>query len=143
MGMKKILFTIIYVVSVSNFLFGQSDSLDIRLDTLKWISYEYLDSAKGTYVEHDSYFITYGEEKIEWFQNEGNLVTSFAVNQTSGSWTDTSTSGMLTYHVTHNQIAGKIIVQRDGDWITIKLNFEGMRAGNWNYVFTISTFENL
>lgn len=119
--------------------YSQSDSTDIRKSVIKWSTYEFLDSAKNAYVDHESYFITHGDGNIEWFQNGGELVDSFLVNHVSGNWNDIKTSGTITYYASFNRINGKAIFKRDGDWITIKLVFSGMKGGDWNYTFSTSS----
>lgn len=142
--MKKVLMVLVLILFAGS-AFAQTDSLNIRLANLKWNSYEFLDSAKGSYIEHDSYFLTHGEGSIDWHQQKDGeeKVTTFSITQIEGSWPDITVSGSITYSVMLNEVNGKIIFQRDGDWITAKLVFNNAAVGNLNYVFTISSFENL
>jgi hypothetical protein len=125
--------------------YAQADSTNIRVANLKWKSHEFMDSAKGLYIEHSSYFITHGERSIEWYQQKDGeeKITTFSVSQVQGSWPDVSGSGTITYQVSLNNVHGLIVFQCDGERITAAMVFNHSSVGNLNYVYTISSLENL
>jgi hypothetical protein len=121
--------------------FCQTVSTDIRNSTIQWNAYEFLNTASNQYVENDSYFISYGEEKIEWYQQEGGVKETFSVTSCEGNWKSIAKAGSVKYNIMFNGNPGTIQFKRDGDWITIRLNLNGLKGDSLTYEFSITNFE--
>lgn len=122
---------------------AQSDTTNIRLNTYKWSSTEFLNPATKAYSEMNCSFTTLKEEKIIWDQGNGKVHYDMTIKEVKGEWKDISKKGSIEYIVDMKGTIGKIILARDADWITLKMDFRRGQGSDLNYEFIISTFERL
>lgn len=135
---------IIYIILLGVItLKAQSDTTNIRLNTFKWSSTEFLNPATKAYSEMNCSFTTHKEEKIVWDQGNGKVHYDMTIKEVKGQWKNITTKGSIEYTVDMRGTIGKIILARDGDWITLKMDFKRGEGRDLNYEFIISTFERL
>lgn len=120
---------------------AQSDTTNIRLNTFKWSSTEFLNPATKAYNEMNCSFTTQKEEKIVWDQGNGKVHYDMTIKEVKGQWKDVYTKGSIEYIVDMKGTSGKIVIARDGDWITLKMDFKRGEGRDLNYEFIISTLE--
>jgi hypothetical protein len=134
---------IVFALFVQFTVKGQPDSTDVRLNTIKWHSKEFLNPATKGYTEMTCSFITYEDKKIVWDQRNGKVQYEMTIKEIKGTWKDVYKKGSIEYTVDMRGTPGKISIARDGDWITLKMDFKRGEGRDLNYEFIISTFERL
>lgn len=135
---------VIYIILMNVVaLKAQSDTTNIRLNSFKWSSTEFLNPVTKAYSEMNCSFITEKEEKIVWDQGNGKVHYDLIIKEVKGQWKDVNTKGSIEYIVDMKGTSGKIILARDGDWITLKMDFKRGEGKDLNYEFIISTLERL
>lgn len=78
-----------------------------------------------------------------WDQGNGKVHYDLIIKEVKGQWKDVNTKGSIEYIVDMKGTSGKIILARDGDWITLKMDFKRGEGKDLNYEFIISTLERL
>jgi len=86
-------------------------------------------------------FTTHKNERIVWDQGNGKVQYEMTIKEIKGVWKDVYKKGSIEYAVDMRGTPGKISIARDGDWITLKMDFKRGEGKDLNYEFIISTFE--
>lgn len=111
----------------------------ITSDAIKWSSEEFLEESKNVYISHESYFLSYGSDSVVWYQ-AGDFRQTVKVTGIEGSWADLNTNGSITYNVLYHDKTGTLKFQRDGDWISIRMQIAGLPGNPAAKLFTITSF---
>lgn len=142
MRFQIILCVIVFGVATIQVL-AQSDTTNISLNTFKWSSTEFLNPTTKGYNEMNCSFTTHKNERIVWDQGNGKVLYEMTIKEIKGQWKDIYKKGSVEYLVDLKGTNGKVIITRDGDWITLKMDFKRGEGRDLNYEFIISTFERL
>jgi hypothetical protein len=78
---------------------------------------------------------TTGPGEIVWSQNQGAKVYHLTVTGTSGTWTDVTTPGTITFQVTLGPRSGTLVIRRDASSFTLTLTLPDRPV----YVFTLDS----
>ncbi len=133
----------LFLIILVSALFGVTGKAqNIQASVIKWSSEEFLEEEKNAYVEHESYFISYGGDSVQWFQKAGSYIKTLKVTEVEGSWSDISKEGSIIYKVHVDGNTGSLKFQRDGDLVSISMELEWTPGITTGKVFTVSSFEN-
>jgi hypothetical protein len=92
-------------------------------DTIRW-EYSMVENlVNNESVKISGWFVSYGEKKFEWIQDDGAKVYTFYANSKSGTWTSISDDGDVTYYVTFEEVDGTIKLYRKDRKLKIELDF--------------------
>jgi hypothetical protein len=115
---------------------------DISTSTIKWNSPGFTDLNSNTDVTSNCQFITEGDRKIKWIQDNGKFVVDWKVNKSSGTWSDVNQTGAISLSFTDDKVNGELTIKKDGtEWI-INLTISG-GPSNFNLRYGISSIEKL
>lgn len=119
---------------------------DIRKDALKWNIVLDIDlSTDSAASAYNSYFITYGQDKIEWITKRtdkiGQVSTTsnkLTITSTSGSWKNIREDGSIQFGVSMNKSEGVFTAKRARGVYAISVNLTGKTGGRLLKEFKIS-----
>jgi len=113
----------IAVLMASSQLRAQSSSL--QMDTVRWNSTGFVDLLANVTADGPCQFVTYGVQRVDWVQANGNFVISFNPTAISGSWRDLGTNGSLTIRLAFDSLTGQVVFSRTDDGINAELTING------------------
>jgi uncharacterized beta-barrel protein YwiB (DUF1934 family) len=140
-AMKNTFISFVFLVFPLSAALAQSDSTDVRKTTIKWSVEEVQNLATHAYATMNCSFTTHADKKIIWNQSNGKLTYEMTIERIQGEWKDVNQPGSLQYAVELKGTKGKIIITRDGDWVTLKMDFKRGNGSDMNYEFIISNFQ--
>lgn len=81
---------------------------NITTETLIWqISYVQDTNTGESLLSENETLVSYGSQKVEW-KNATGIKSSYIVNKTGGTWSNTSQSGSMIYQVDSGDKSGTI-----------------------------------
>jgi hypothetical protein len=116
------------------------NNITIQTDSIQWNATSFTDNLSQETYDMPCQFITNGAGKIEWIQKNGTYITSYTVNNTTGTWVDPGTNGSITYSISRNKVSGELAITRTDQNVTIHL-YLNSPSGPIDNTYTISTFE--
>ncbi len=127
---------------ISTDSFGQ----DVSKESLKWnIALDIDLSADSTASAYNSYFITYGQDKIEWITKRtdktGQVSTTsnkLTITSSTGSWQNIKEDGGIQFGVSMNKSEGVFTAKRASGVYAITVNLTGKTGGRLMKEFKIS-----
>ena len=133
---------ILLILSCGMSVVGQ----DVSRDVLKWDIVLDIDlAADSTASAYNSYFITYGQDKIEWVTKRtdktGQVSTTsnkLTITSTSGSWKNIKEDGSIQFSVSMNKSEGVFTAKRASGVYSITINLTGKTGGRLLKEFKIS-----
>lgn len=102
--MKNIIFTFF----ISILFAAQSHAQSAQTFTTQWISVQTLDVNAGTWVEGVTTLILYGNDRLEWKNQDGSIRKTFLINESIGSWASIGTAGRVQYEITEGNNNGTV-----------------------------------
>ena len=121
---------------------GNLNGQDISTATLKWTASGFRDLDTDKDFGNSCQFITYGNDKVEWIQDNGNYVNAWNVSQAQGSWADVKTAGTYGYQFSDGTISGEITIQKSGTGWQLDLVIVG-GTSDIKLKYTITSVEKL
>jgi hypothetical protein len=116
----------------------------ITSDTLRWNASGFKDLVSNEVVNGvTSQFITYGNQKIEWVQGGGSFVSTFTITSTSGTWSNISNTGSMTYSISGEQLTGQMTFVRSVSGVTVELTFTTGTTSTIHHSYTITSIDTL
>jgi hypothetical protein len=116
----------------------------ITSDTLRWNASGFKDLVSNEVVNGvTSQFITYGNQKIEWLQGGGSFVSTFTITATSGTWSNISNTGSMTYSISGEQLTGQMTFVRSVSGVTVELTFTTGTTSTIHHSYTITSIDTL
>ncbi len=118
---------------------------DASKDVIKWkIALDIDLSADSTALAYESYFVTFGQSKVEWItqrtdetQQVSTVTNTLAIVNVIKSWRNINEDGEVKFNVTMNKSAGTLTIKRTNGKYNIALNLSGKTGGKLNKVFKI------
>jgi hypothetical protein len=142
------LLAFVFFLTVQALLCNNSHVLgqDISKDVVKWNIVLNIDlSADSTASAYNSYFITYGQDKIEWITKRtdktGQVSTTtnnLTITSTSGSWKNIKEDGSIQFDVSMNKSEGVFTAKRASGVYAITVSLTGKTGGRLMKEFKIS-----
>jgi hypothetical protein len=138
----------VFFLTVQALLCNNSHVLgqDISKDVVKWNIVLNIDlSADSTASAYNSYFITHGQDKIEWVTKRtdktGQVSTTsnnLTITSTIGSWKNIKEDGSIQFSVSMNKSEGVFIAKRATGVYSISVNLSGKTGGRLLKEFKVS-----
>jgi hypothetical protein len=136
---------VILFVAISLNVYGQIIT-NPQSDTIRWSTSSLTDLNANVTVAHTCQFITYGSQKLDWVQDNGNFTTKWTITNTTGSWSDASLPGSITFAISSEQqgtqLAGQITLNRSSSGLSVILKISG-GPSDVNLSYQISSNEKL
>lgn len=88
-------------------------------DTIEWSAGTYSDSLMNSSGDTGDKFITYGSSNVNWFPEGTTEGISYAVQTTSGTWSN----GSVTYNLVRNGRERKIRITQEGEVVRLTVSF--------------------
>lgn len=96
----KILGIIILTLSVGS---SFAQNINAASDTIRWNCSSLKDLKTNITIPHQCSFISYGAQRIKWVQSNGDFVTEWNILTVVGDWTNTNSSGSITFNISSKQ----------------------------------------
>lgn len=84
----------------------------IASDTIRWNTVELTDLNTNVIVANEVYFITKGNQEVQWVQNNGQAKVDFIVTNSTGQWPNLAVAGEITFQISVGNAAGSIKFSR-------------------------------
>lgn len=130
--MKNTLF-IIAALTICNTLHGQ----DISNSRIQWKVESLVDLKTNSQFAYSCEFETFNDH-VEWNQS-GGFNSRIDINSASGSWSDTSQDGSITYSVSYEGENGQMVLSRHNSKYTIRIRFGSESNPTLNQEFQVSS----
>lgn len=117
---------VLVMVGLSNMGIAQT----IGTADLKWKATGFVDLLSNTTVEQQSSFIFYGKQKIDWVQDNGNMVISFKIDKQEDVWANVNEFGSATLKFKFEGGTCKIVVTRDNQGLRLLLEMKNLKDGD-------------
>lgn len=137
----------VFFLIVQAMLFCNTHSVgqDISKDVLKWSIVLDIDiSADSTASAYNSYFVTYGQNRVEWITKRtdktGETSTTsntLNVRSVTGSWKNIKEEGEINFNVVMNKSEGTFKAKKSMGAYSISVSLAGKTGGKLNKVFKI------
>ncbi len=101
-----------------------SKGQDMATSDLVWTVNKSHDLTAKEDYDYQCTFRTNGIHPIIWSQNHDELMLTLEIGNVSGSWTDVSKDGSVTYQITVSGLQGSLTFERVGTTISIQLNLD-------------------
>lgn len=114
----------------------------LTTDNIRWHTSELKDIASNVSSANVCQFITYGNSKIDWVQDNGNYITHWTIKSVTGEWSNLNNNGSVSFMITDDQLNGLLIITKSdqGVYMVLKINDSKF---NINVSYTISSYEKL
>jgi hypothetical protein len=129
----------VFFLTSQAILFNNSHVLgqDVSKDVFQWTIALDIDlSADSTASAYNSYFVTYGQNKIEWItkrtDKKGQTTTTtniLSIISVKGSWKNVNDDGGIEFGVTMNKSEGTFRAKKSKDAYSISVNLAGKTGG--------------
>lgn len=121
-------------------------SQDITKDAIKWqFTVDFDQAQDSTALSYTSYFIIYGQDKVEWITNRTDKTGQISstsnvlrISTVTGSWKNIKEDGEIMYKVTMNKSEGTFNVKKTKGVYSISVSLVGKTGGKLNRVFKIN-----
>lgn len=110
----------------------------VETQNLSWTVTGFHNNSNNDNMTLASRFET-GPDLIQWIQKNGAFVYDFTVTGHTGSWTDASADGEITFNVTFRGQSGTIRFARQQGTVTIEPNILNNGNNMLTYTFNVST----
>jgi len=134
-------FIVLTLLSLGIFIPAHSQT--VRTSIIQWNVDGFTDNLHRSSGSLKSKFITRTDRIIRWKQKNESFVYDFEIYSVEGSWGDVKKNGLLIYHVIFDKQPGTIQISRSGSALKLNMNFSGLKGGEFNYDFSISSFRIL
>lgn len=138
--MKKYLYGILVVTLILVPRYSIAQSGNILTQTRTWHSAKGINLTTGDTLTREMNFKSYSADKIMYVGPRGP-VQEFNITGTTGTWTNISQDGMMTYHVLLGDQAGTIIISRSGPTVSLVVNMTAAATGGVNMKYLIHTID--
>ena len=115
----------------------------VQTSIIQWNVDGFTDNLQRSKGSLKSKFITRKDKMIRWEQKSESFAYNFEISSIEGSWPDVKTNGALIYHVIFDKQPGTIEISRSGKSVFLNINFRGLKGGEFNHDFSISSFRIL
>lgn len=129
-----------YLIVVAALISIQGYSQDIKSTSITWTVNQLNDLSTGKIATYWCLFKTSSGQSIVWEQAKGYTI-NFDVVSTTGSWTNVSTSGKVTYNVTSDGDDGTIIFEKDQTGVYITLDWAQGSGDRLRRKYTVANVE--
>lgn len=137
MKTSKYIFMVLLILAVVSV---KAQSGNILTQTLTWHSVKGYDVIAADSVTATMQFKTVTTDRIE-HRNHDNVLQTFDVTATAGSWTNISLEGSITYTVSHIGVQGTIKVERTVAGVFLTVDFSNPETGGVKVIYTINEIE--
>jgi len=120
----------------------RAQELSLQADTVRWSATGFEDLLSNVTAEGPCQFITYGDQRADWVQDNGNFVISFVARTVSGSWQNLNSNGSVTLGLAFDALTGQIVLSRTDLGITAEITINGGSVPIKNS-YSISSIEKL
>jgi hypothetical protein len=138
--MKLIVFL---MLSHSTTLVQGQTIIDLRSHDVKWEYNDAQDKKNNESMTISGYFVTHGDQQVEWFQNGTDTSYSFTIISTSGTWADINEDGELLFNAVCNDLHGTIRIYRSSENLYLHLDFTESNALSPNFLLSINSYSKL
>jgi hypothetical protein len=112
---------------------------DVLQDTVVWNSIRAVNQSDQSEAIYNCSFTTFGDTAIDWTQNNGAKVYHFTATSTSGSWSNISQDGQVTFNLQKGETSGTAVISRSSGQYTIHLQLFPNNLPPQDYVFYVAT----
>lgn len=124
-------------------LLSPAHSQTVQTSIIQWNVDGFTDNLHRSKGNLKSKFITRKDKIIRWVQKNDSFAYEFKISAIEGSWSDVKKNGALIYHVVFDKQPGTIKISRKGSALVLNMNFSGLRGGEFNHDFSISSLRML
>lgn len=117
----------------------EAQQLDIRNDSIQWLTDSLTDLNSDTTVANVCKFISYGTGSVDWVQDNGNYVIHWTVTDVTGDWSDIEGYGSVLYTLNQGELNGQLTLSRTPQRLAILLKVTG-GTNNINVSYTVSSY---
>lgn len=111
--------------------FGQN----IATDTLTWQVIQLHDMNSNAIVNYQCQFKTNGSSTIQWVQDD--LTSDIAVTAQTGTWTNITNNGKVTYQITVEGNSGTLAFERTAEGVTISIDISQESGGRLKHIYKV------
>jgi hypothetical protein len=140
MRYNKLLYLTFFLLLSVGVVKGQT--INIQSDNVKWNANGLTDLNANVTVSHQCQFITYGNNKMDWVQSNGNFILHFTIISTTGDWRDPSNNGSIFFAINGEKLNGRVTISKSSMGITINLKLSG-GTSDINLSYPISSYEKI
>lgn len=115
---------------------------DISTNTIKWNSSSFTDLNSNTDVSNSCQFITDGDKKIQWIQDNGKFVVDWKITKSSGKWPDVNQPGSISLTFADDKVKGELTIKKEGTGWLMNLTISG-GPSDFNLRYAVSSIEKL
>lgn len=145
MSLKPLITTFIVLAAATTTSFSQTpqEPFDVFQRKLLWVSGNVRDLQNGEEFAFACSFKSFPNDRIEWIQKDGEIVHTFLIASSEGTWPATGSEGEAVFHITYDGSPGRIAFKRDGEKISISLDLTERNPNGSAYTFTVSQVARL
>jgi len=147
---KKKYYTTAFMKLIVFLMFSHSTTLvqaqtiiDLRSDDVKWEYNSAEDKKNNEPMIISGYFVTHGDQQVEWFQNGTDTRYNFNITSTSGTWSDINEDGELLFNAVCDDLHGTIRIYRSSENLYLHLDFSESNALSPNFLLSINSYNKL
>ncbi len=111
-------------------------------NTIKWNSSGFTDLKSNADVVNNCHFITEGDKRIKWIQDNGKFVVDWKIVKSSGTWTDVNQPGTINLSFSDDKVSGELTIKKEGAGWIMNLIITG-GPSDFNLKYEISSIEKL
>lgn len=137
MKITKYFFILMLILSAVS---ANAQSGNILTQTRTWHSEAGYDVTTSDSLSAVMRFVTVSADRIE-HRNHNNVLQTFDVVSTEGSWTNIALEGSMTYHVSHTGMEGTIKVERTTAGVFLTIDFSNPETGGVKIKYIINQVE--
>jgi len=134
---RQIVFSIFFLLSYS-FIQAQN----VSKETIQWNATGFKDLDTNETVTNSCQFVTYGAKKIKWIQDNGKFVVDWNITKSSGTWTNVSQPGLISFSFTDDKVKGELTIKKEGSGWLMNLTISG-GPSDFNLRYAVSSIERL
>jgi hypothetical protein len=112
---------------------------NITTDTLFWEVDEYTDLQTKKNTVYQGTFKTVGTQWVLWMQKNGQRISSYTVQSTSGSWATLADNGSFTYFLQRNGNACTLTLEKNNTDIVALLAYPQQGASPFTIRFHVKS----
>lgn len=115
---------------------------DVSKSTIKWNSSSFTDLNSNTDISTSCQFITDGDKKIQWIQDNGKFVVDWKITKSSGKWPDVNQPGSISLTFADDKVKGELTIKKEGTGWLMNLTISG-GPSDFNLRYAVSSIEKL
>jgi hypothetical protein len=136
----KLMVTMVVTLLFTGVVHAQS--INVQSDNITWTINGMTDVDAGVTVAYQCKFTTFGNQNIDWIQDNGNYVVHFSILSTDGLWTNPDDTGSITYTISGSGLTGTFTISNSGTSISASLHLTG-GTGDINHIYPVQSYEKI